>query len=105
MALSDVEIPEEGDQGHIKGQTKQGQNDKIQILGLDGGTIKLEDTNSQTGTEYDWKRKKEDEEFFTLESGSTPKQFLTWNSNGFAIASMYYLLTFKSKKLTCPFKD
>ena len=109
-ALSDVKIPEEGDQGQIKGQTTQdqttqGQNDKIQILGLDGDTIKLEDTNSQTGTEYDWKRKKEDEEFFTLESGSTPKQFLTWNSEEFefVIASMYYLLL--SKKLKCPFKD
>ena len=94
MALSNVKIPEEGDQGHIKGQTKQGQNDKIQILGLDGGTIKLEDTNSQTGTEYDWKRKKEDEEFFTLENAKTPKQFLTWNfdSEEFVIASMYCLL-------------
>merc|ERR1712008_174042 len=78
LALSDVKIPDEGDQGHIKGQTPQdqtlkGQNDKI--IGLVDEKIKLEDTNSQTEKEYDWKRKKEDEEFFTLESGSTPKQF------------------------------
>merc|ERR1712008_301629 len=84
LALSDVKIPDEGDQGHIKGQTPQdqtlkGQNDKI--IGLVDEKIKLEDTNSQTGKEYDWKRKKQDEEFFTLESGSTPKQFLTWNSD------------------------
>ena len=109
--MSEVEIPEEGDQGHIKGQTTKGQttlgqndkgqNDKIQILGVDGGIIKLEDqnTNSQTGTEYEWKRKKiknkdKDEEFFTLESGSTTKHFLTWNSDEFefVIASMYHLL-------------
>ena len=101
LALSDVKIPDEGDQGHIKGQTPQdqtlkGQNDKI--IGLVDEKIKLEDTNSQTEKEYDWKYdwkiKKEDEEFFTLESVSEPKQFLTWNSDDdeFVIASMYYLL-------------
>ena len=95
MALSNVKIPEEGDQGHIKGhikgQTLQGQD---KIIGLVEGKIELEDTNSQTGTEYDWKRKKEDEEFFTLENAKTPKQFLTWNFDPeeFVIASMYCLL-------------
>ena len=96
--MSDVKIPEEGDQGQIKGQATQGQNDKI--IGLVKDVLTLEDTNSQTGKEYDWKRKKEDEEFFTLESGSEPKQFLTWNSEEFVIASMYivhnYLLLSKN---------
>ena len=101
--MSDVELPKEGDQGHIEGQKTQdqtsqgGQNDNKQILKSpirDGETIQLEDKNSQTGKEYDWKVKKEDEEYFTLESGSKPKQFLTWKSESdeLVIASMYYLL-------------